>query len=191
MDVPRNQFFPKSCRNNLKNRVSIRVRRMKSANKWTLSTRKLSTVSARFSSNRSRFTPSTTRSAWSKRVSQQLKSAWQLKLLTDKLKRISLVRSLKLKLLDLFYKKLKKYVRKKMYYVLIERRPWKASLRTTRFSNALELRSTASRLKSAKWMVKLLSSQTSSVRLRKKEFKFVVKFQSCAIKRLNLVKLIT
>jgi hypothetical protein len=70
--------------------------------------------------------------------------------LTDKLKRISLVRSLKSKLLDLFYKKLKKYVRKKMYYVLIERRPWKASLRTTRFSNALELRSTASRLKSAK-----------------------------------------
>lgn len=63
VDVPRNQFFPKSCRNNLKNRVSIRVRRMKSANKWTLSTRKLSTVSARFSSNRSRFTPSTTRSA--------------------------------------------------------------------------------------------------------------------------------
>jgi len=63
VDVPRNQFFPKSCRNNSKNRVSIRVRRMKSANKWTLLTRKLSTVSARFSSSKSRFTPSTTRSA--------------------------------------------------------------------------------------------------------------------------------
>lgn len=63
VDVPKNLFFLKSCRNNSKNRVSIRVKRMKSANKWTLSTRKLSTVSAKFSSNKSRFTPSTTRSA--------------------------------------------------------------------------------------------------------------------------------
>lgn len=63
VDVLRNLFFLKSCRNNSKNRVSIRVRRMKSANKWTLSTRKLLIVNAKFSSNKSRFTLSTTRSA--------------------------------------------------------------------------------------------------------------------------------